>query len=236
MFRSGSGPGFTAFQGVEAAFEVAGRRAPPLCSTERIGSMASPDASPEGRFMRSIVNCAVLTLVIEKSSYGAEIGHRFQQRYGDYLRSRPNQIYNPLDALVRDGFIEVLPADEARSRGSVRQPRKVYGVTPAGREEHAAWLEAPLTDTASQSEIEVEIAVRLLSISRDDPTEADRVLDLYHDFTVRQAKVIPPEDGTDATLDPWFRERLRLLHEGEKNWIDWVRRDLAGVESDAGSL
>ena len=186
--------------------------------------------------MRSIVNCAVLTLVIEKSSYGAEIGHRFQQRYGDYLRSRPNQIYDPLDALARDGFIEVLPADEARSRGSVRQPRKVYGVTPAGRTEHAAWLEAPFADSASQSEIEVEIAVRLLSVPRDDRTTADNVLDLYHDFTVRRAKAIRPEDGTDATLDPWFRERLRLWHDGEKNWIDWVRRDLAGVDSEPGAL
>ena len=49
--------------------------------------------------MRSTVNAGVLSLVIEKPSYGGEIGRRFEERYEGLLSSRPQHIYKALEGL-----------------------------------------------------------------------------------------------------------------------------------------
>lgn len=85
----------------------------------------------------------VLALVIEKPSYGYEIGERYDRRFGSFLPVARTAIYSALDRLDQVGLIEALPLTPGRSAG-VRRVRITYGPTPEAKRVHARWLESPV--------------------------------------------------------------------------------------------
>lgn len=168
--------------------------------------------------VRSLVNYAVLTLVLEKQSYGAEIGRRFEERYGAVLQSRWDHAYRSLRTLENHGFVERLGP-----RGSRRQPKTLHRITDSGAEHQRAWLRSPLRITSAEH----EFTVRLLSLQPGDHETMLILLDLYESITLAASAALPPEDGSDP-LGLLFRERYRLGTDTKLEWIWRLRRDLTG--------
>jgi Transcriptional regulator PadR-like family len=98
---------------------------------------ASPGGATQGKprkrngtNMRSRVFWAVLGLVIERESYGYDLGRRFEQLYGDLLPlSGMPQIYMALDVLRNRSLVEQVPHDE-RSGGGRPRPTEAPGWIP----------------------------------------------------------------------------------------------------------
>jgi len=172
--------------------------------------------------MRSLVNYAVLTLVLEKPSYGAEIGRRFEDRYGELLRSRWDHAYRSLDALEGRGYVERLGP-----RGSRRQPKTQIRGTDAGKTCHREWLRSPLPARSASH----EFGVRLLSVEAGDNATVLAMLDRLEGFTLAATAGLEPEDGSDP-LGGVFRERQRL---GNDATLQWVWRLRAGLTRGAGA-
>lgn len=72
-----------------------------------MGSQQPAQQPARSRALTSPVTWGVLGLILERSSYGYELLHRLERRYGDVLRvSGSWQIYAALNALENAGFIE----------------------------------------------------------------------------------------------------------------------------------
>lgn len=91
----------------------------------------------------SIAHWLVLALVIEKPSYGYEIGERYDRRFGFFLPLRRTAIYSALDRLEQVGLIEVRPL-AAGSMAGLRRVRVTYGPTDDAARAHERWLSSPV--------------------------------------------------------------------------------------------
>ena len=86
------------------------------------------------------VKHALLGLLTQQPMHGYELKNAFEETVGTLWELNIGQIYNTLRLLERDGYVE-LKGQEQEGRGP---PRKVYGITEAGRSELADWLAEPL--------------------------------------------------------------------------------------------
>jgi DNA-binding PadR family transcriptional regulator len=126
--------------------------------------MGAAAARKTEKAMTSLVNWALLGLVIERSSYGLELARRFQRVYAAVLPiSADSHIYTALDALVGRELVEVAPGIEIG-----RQPKLHYRATQAGVSRYEDWVVALVDDERRRQ----ELWVRQLAIFAHDPTAA----------------------------------------------------------------
>ncbi len=163
---------------------------------------------------------ALLVALSEQPASGLDLSRRFARSIGFFWSATHQQIYRVLARMDRDGWVEVT---EVAQTG--RPDKKVYAVSPAGREVLAAWLAAP-TETQS---LRSELAVKLRGASFGDRGAvlevvrshlADHATRLDH-YTRLMARDYPrPEALTGADLDQYLvlRGGIRL----EEFWIGWL--------------
>jgi DNA-binding PadR family transcriptional regulator len=135
-------------------------------------NIASGGRAPE-RTLHATVNWAVLGLVIEKPSYGYEIGRRFVSRFGGLVPASLSNIYTTLDRLVRLGLVEPSHAEAATQSG--RQHKLHYRATSEGARAYRAWLARRLRTVDQRS----ELMLRLLSVCMRGVPALDEVLSRY---------------------------------------------------------
>ncbi len=82
------------------------------------------------------VRNALLALLGQGPMYGYQLRSEFERRTGSTWPLNVGQVYTTLARLERDGLVEGTGADD---EGHV-----TYQVTPAGREEVAAWFTTPV--------------------------------------------------------------------------------------------
>lgn len=91
---------------------------------------------------------AVLGLLVERSGYGYDLIHRFNDRFGAAWNLNQSTVYASIDALYSSGFIVARdPSGAARTTRSgrpSRSPKVIYEATPPGIEYFATWLTAPI--------------------------------------------------------------------------------------------
>lgn len=166
--------------------------------------------------MRSAVQAAVLSLVIEKPSYGGEIGTRFEARYEGLLSSGRQHVYEALEDLRVQGLVE--PFKVHGSDGSVREG---YRGTARGAQAYRRWLGAPLPmsgDTRRQ------VLIRLASTRPDDLATVERLLDRYEHAALALARERPVV--TDNPVERALDEERRVLMGAKLHWIAWMRDEL----------
>jgi PadR family transcriptional regulator len=166
--------------------------------------------------VRSAVNAAVLSLLIEQPSYGGEIGRRFEERYDGLLDSRPQHMYNALEDLESDGLIESFPVEDERGT-----PRDGYRATAEGARAYQRWLRARIRISKNTRE---EVLIRFASTRLEDLETAEYLLDCYEQAVLALAAGRPTraDNAVDRALD---RER-RTLADAKLRWIAWARDDL----------
>ena len=105
---------------------------------------------------RATIKHVVLGLVLERPSYGYELGNRLDQRFPHWL---PTGVYDALDRLARE---ELVVASDRRvaSPGSLRAvPRTIYRGTEAGQQFFRDWLLQPTEFNSPRQDLDVKIGL-----------------------------------------------------------------------------
>ena len=166
--------------------------------------------------MRSAVNAAVLSLVIEQPSYGGEIGRRFEERYDGLLASRPQHVYEALKQLRLQGLIEpiTIEAEDGSSHDG-------YRATANGARAYRGWLRAsvPLSKDAP-----LEIMIRIASTRPDDVATAEFLLDAYEQAVLATTSRRPVR--SESIIDRGVDEARRVVVGARLRWIRWMRDEM----------
>lgn len=176
------------------------------------------------RTLQASVNWAVLGLVIEKPSYGYEIGRRFIARFGGFIPASLSNIYTTLDRLVRMGLLE--PTHVQATTASGRQHKLHYRATSEGARAYRAWLARRLRQLDQRS----ELLLRLLSVCLRGVPALDEVLERYEAECVQERLRLQEQPQRQAAADPELMPELleRMIDDERRSMLgaqlDWVRR------------
>lgn len=166
--------------------------------------------------MRSAVNAAVLSLVIEQPSHGYEIGRRFEERYDGLLAPRQQHVYRALRRLAQTGMVEQVPPEGLRASAS-----DVWRATAKGARAYREWLRKPVPRSADAP---LQIRIRLAATRADDLRTVHHLLDAYEQVVVGLGRRPRPRSGNliDLALD----EERRVSVDAATQWVAWVRDEL----------
>lgn len=179
--------------------------------------------NPE-RALQASVNWAVLGLVIEKPSYGYEIGRRFLTRFADFVPASLSNIYTTLDRLVRLGLIEPTHAQAATVSG--RQHKLHYRATSEGARAYRTWLARRLREVDHRS----ELLLRLLSVCLRGVPALDEVLERYEAECLEEQRQLEARLPHPVSEDPELMPELlaRMVRDERSSMLaaqlEWVRR------------
>jgi DNA-binding PadR family transcriptional regulator len=164
---------------------------------------------------------ALLVALRERPSSGLELSRRFERSIGYFWNATHQQIYRVLSRMESDGWVSV---EVIEQQG--KPDKKVYAVTPAGCDELASWLAAPIKEQAVRSELAVKLRgasfgdrAALLASVRELVADHQLKLDHYRQLMKRDYPDGP--DGLDdLTLDQYLVLRGGLLlEEGQIAWL-----------------
>lgn len=183
--------------------------------------------------MRAGTKYAVLSLLLERPSYGYEVLLRFRRAFdaGQWAVT-PQGLYAALDRLEREGLIE--PVDERARAARRRQPRTPYRVTASGAEALRRFLATPMGPDPSRA----EFLVRLQSAASRDSETLLAMLEVYEHACLeelgRLAATPSPRRGGTAPQLGTLVERLaledrRLTLQARLSWIDFARQQIRGA-------
>lgn len=176
--------------------------------------------------MRSLVNWALLGLVIERPSYAYELAQRFEQTYGDALSlSSVSHVYTALGTLQDRALIEELPGTRTG-----RQPKPHYRATAQGLQDYHEWLIGQVAEEHKRQRV---FFLQLTALMRD-PGQAMKILEDYERaYLDEAAKDTPAGAGPDRTSNGASGLAARLVGDQERwamgtrlSWIHHARREL----------
>jgi DNA-binding PadR family transcriptional regulator len=176
---------------------------------------------------------AILVSLAERSATGYDLARRFDASIGHFWKASHQQIYKVLGRMERAGWVE---SEVVAQEG--RPDKKVYVLTPAGRDELSVW-----TSTATPIEdLRSEFAVKLRALPFGDPTaivddvrgrrraHEDR-LAYYADSA---ARFYPdPDDVAPEQVGAWLVLRGGILaEEAGIAWCDEILQRLTAGEAE----
>lgn len=101
---------------------------------------------------------AILSLLCAGADHGYRLKRRLDERLGPVWRVNEGQVYQTLDRLRRQRWIEELPPEVDRYGGHERWP---VAITRQGRAELQRWMGAPIPPTRPPRPARSEILTRL---------------------------------------------------------------------------
>ena len=169
------------------------------------------------------VKHALLGLLAQRPMHGYELKNAFEEAVGTLWELNIGQIYNTLRLLERDGLVE-MQGEEQEGRGP---PRKVYGVTQAGRQELAQWLVEPVRQPRRlKDEFYVKLVFTRLGGGDVDAliwNQRQAYLQVLRQLNDLRAEVDPIHDPFAAVL----LEGGTLHLEADLRWLDRCEELLA---------
>jgi DNA-binding PadR family transcriptional regulator len=194
--------------------------------------------------IRSAVNWAVLALVIERPSYGYELGQRFERRFSGLLEPQMSQIYAALNSLESALLIEPMSAgddehaeQEASARRASRQPKVHYRATAKGARAFRGWLADQLRGDPAHGELLRRLAAAAGS-GLGRVAVMEELIDRYEHATVEEASRLPlrkrdsvPAVTTDELIDRLVLGARRALLDAQHEWIAYARREVRAFAS-----
>jgi DNA-binding PadR family transcriptional regulator len=166
------------------------------------------------------VRSVLLALLAKESAHGYELKQALEQTFGSAYPS-PNigQIYVTLGRLEKDGLVR--GEDVAQSN---RPNKRVYELTPAGREAVAAWLDEPSDGPRLRSEFFLKLALAPMSGSADRVALINRqrrhCLNLMRGLADRRA-----EDAGNP-IAALLVEGARLHLQADLDWLERCQEEL----------
>ncbi len=175
--------------------------------------------------MRSLVNWALLGLVIDRPSYAYELAQRFERTYEDALAlSSISHVYTALGTLRERELIEEIPGTREG-----RQPKPHYKATKRGVGEYESWLAGQIDEDRQRQRIFV---VQLAALARH-PEAAMAILNRYEQACLAEARETTISANADESTEksggadgvPVGNDARPLGRAGEKQALDarWKR-------------
>jgi DNA-binding PadR family transcriptional regulator len=172
--------------------------------------------------MRSVVNWALLGLVIDRSSYAYELAQRFERTYGDALAlSSVSHVYTAIGTLRDRGLIEELPGTREG-----RQPKPHYRATESGITEYREWLAGQICEDRQRQRLFIQ---QLAALSRH-PEAALEIVGRYEEACLEEASKTPISAANDegeraSELVTRLASEERRLAVGPKlEWAQYARQ------------
>jgi DNA-binding PadR family transcriptional regulator len=163
----------------------------------------------------------LLALLGEGPRHGYQLKSEFEVATGGVWPLNVGQVYTTLDRLERDGLVELRPGTADAAPG-----QKVYGITPAGREELGAWWEAvPADEPPPRDELMLKV---LMAIEQGTP---HALAVITHQRTVllsllqskRRDRSRVGDEGLPARL---VTDALIARAEADLRWLDTCEAQL----------
>lgn len=175
--------------------------------------------------MRSLVNWALLGLVIDRPSYAYELAQRFERTYGDALTlSSVSHVYTALSTLRERELVVEMPGTREG-----RQPKPHYRATENGIAEYQQWLTSQITEDRQRRRMFV---LQLGALARR-PEAALEILAHYEQACLDEARhgSLPPgeesgEQGRDVVRQ-LMSEGSRLAVGAKLSWARYARELLS---------
>ncbi len=159
------------------------------------------------------VRFGLLALLDEAPSHGYHLKTAFERRTGGSWALNVGQVYTTVQRLERDGLVESIDGGD--------DDRREYRITPAGREQLAAWFDSPVVAEAPARE-ELTIKV-LLAVAAGDvdvtallQRQRRASVEQLQAYTRRKAKAEPKRDVAFLIL----LDALIFRAEAEIRWLD----------------
>jgi DNA-binding PadR family transcriptional regulator len=175
--------------------------------------------------MQSLVNWALLGLVIERPSYAYELAQRFERSYEGLLSlSSISHVYTALGTLREHALVEELPGTR-----SGRQPKPHYRASAKGVEAYRDWLVGQIEEERRRQRLSV---VQLAALARH-PAQALEVLDRYERACLEEARGAPVSGRGGAQpaglVSRLLSESDRLAVGAKLAWVQYARRELKAL-------
>lgn len=183
--------------------------------------------------MRSPLGWALLSLLIERPSYGYELVQRFERVYGDTLvLSSRSYIYRLLELLSSHSLIEEVREDAKGSALTLR-PTPHYRATAQGVHAYKDWLVAQLGEERHRQ----QLFARQLAML--EPEAALAVVDHYERECLQDAGDTTQAKGEWSAAEGASGIAKQLEEEDERlalgvrlSWIEYARRELKALIDD----
>ena len=107
------------------------------------------------------IKYALLGILAEKDMHGYELKSRFDEKVGEFWSLNFGQIYSTLDRLEKDNLVS-----HDREIQERRPDRKIFRITPEGREELAIWLSTPVGKIRALRD---EFFIKLVFLDQSNP-------------------------------------------------------------------
>ena len=161
-----------------------------------------------------LIDSVILSLVIEKPSYGYELHERLERRFGDVLSTCQTNVYDALGRLEASEYIEVAGHSGARGR-----PRVNFKATTRGVEIHRAWLAERLREDPQR----LELLGRLASTSLRQTDAMLSVIDRFMEECSLEARQIAMPVCDDDLLCELLTEQRRRVAAAQLEWGAYAR-------------
>lgn len=178
------------------------------------------------------VRQALLALLEQGPMYGYQLRAEFEQRTGSTWPLNVGQVYTTLTRLERDGLVESIDeaaaGDPGVSRGADQGASHgaIYRVTPAGREEVAAWFTTPVARTQPpRDELAIKLAIAVtvpgVDVGRVIQQQRSATMTALQDYTrlKRGGRAAAPADRADMAWS-LVLDSLVFGAEAEIRWLD----------------
>jgi DNA-binding PadR family transcriptional regulator len=178
--------------------------------------------------MQSLVNWALLGLIIERPSYAYELARRFERTYDGVLSlSSISHVYTALGSLRERELAEEIPGTR-----SGRQPKPHYRATELGVRQYRNWLIRQIDEERRRQRLSL---VQLAALGRH-PQEALEVIGRYEQACLEEARatriaVAPGGEGEGHThlVARLVAEGDRLAVGAKLAWIEYARHEFKAL-------
>ena len=163
----------------------------------------------------------LLALLAKEPAHGYELKQAIEQIFGGAYPS-PNigQIYVTLNRLERDGL--VVSEDVAQTG---RPNKKVYELTPAGRETLAEWIQQPADGPRIRDDFFVKLALAPLT-GATDRTALINQQRRHHLNAMRQLNELDRATDRQHTTARLLIEGARLHLQADLDWLERCQEEL----------
>jgi DNA-binding PadR family transcriptional regulator len=176
---------------------------------------------PISQRVRLLLKNVILTVLHQQPSTGYEITQAFDKSFRYFWQASHQQVYRELARLTEQGFVTFSEVSQPD-----RPAKKVYTITPRGREELLHWLRSPTHPKRVNDELLVRIWAGELMGIRHLREEMARQRRLHEEklstYLAIEKKHFSPEQLSAASAPRQFRYlTLRKGILAEQAWITW---------------
>jgi DNA-binding PadR family transcriptional regulator len=176
------------------------------------------------------VRYGLLALLDEEPSHGYNLKTAFERRTGGSWLLNIGQVYTTIQRLERDGLVQALG-------GSRDDDRREYRITPAGREQLAAWFDSPVVAEApARDELTIKVLLAVAAGDIDVTALLQRQrrasVEQLQAYTRRKAMADPKRDVAFLIL----LDALIFRTEAEVRWLDACDARIRSLATQASDV